>query len=77
MNYMYYAMLKGTEVLPAATIDSLPVDEAQSRAYMYLWSDFWQKVDNVRIVLRNGNPEYEFIPKQAPKPAKSTLTKKT
>lgn len=61
MNYLYYAMLKGFGILPQSLIESMKIDQGNSRANMYYWTKFWDNVKTVdTIVNGSGGSSYRI-----------------
>ena len=49
-NYLYYSMTKGFDLLSKEKIESIQIDEGQSRANIYYWILFWNRVQSVANV---------------------------
>lgn len=60
MNYFYYAIYKGAEILPKGLIENMKIDEGNSRAYMYYWTKFWDRIASVESILDNGVTKYRL-----------------
>lgn len=66
-NYLYYAMIKGFSLLDMKKIETMEIDEGQSRANVYYWTLFWDRVEKVEEVNSNEEIKYEVTYKNGTK----------
>lgn len=66
-NYLYYAMIKGFSLLDMEKIETMDIDEGQSRANVYYWTLFWDRVEKVEEIKSNEEIRYEVTYKNGSK----------
>lgn len=58
-NYLYYTMIKGFDLFTKEKIEKMQIDEGQSRANVYYWTLFWNRVSGISQVKQEDSIKYE------------------